>query len=397
MRPETSSFLGDFASLVAMLTKSPFNTTRKKSFIKQKNNVLLPANLNSAFMESNICRKEMSMASKEGLNGRDLSLDIAKGILILLVVIGHSLEKFGGIPSRIYLHNAIFIFHMPMFIAISGYLSKQKEPKKFWMQQLAILETYLVFQALQFFPGAQLTAKSIWHFISYSEWTLWYLPCLILWRIATQYYGHIFLKKPVFYFSGAVVLSLFWGYFPFQTSFNIQRLVAFFPFFLGGFLYRNYPTKDIVQKSRLFCLLSGIILLPWLILHTDGVNWNHLFSNSYNYYQVHELLFGPFIRLGQFICAVAMTILVLRLSKRIRSNKILEWAGKNSLLIYMFHTPIIIFLSSFLHFRNTWLALAFALGILVVIYGLSFLNQSILLNPISTLFQYIRRISNGGR
>ena len=46
---------------------------------------------------------------------RDITLDIAKGILILLMVIGHS-----GAPK--WLVNCIYSFHMPCFFIISGIL-----------------------------------------------------------------------------------------------------------------------------------------------------------------------------------------------------------------------------------------------------------------------------------
>lgn len=46
-------------------------------------------------------------------------LDIAKGICIILMVIGHS-----GCPD--YLHRFIYMFHMPCFFFISGYLLNDK-------------------------------------------------------------------------------------------------------------------------------------------------------------------------------------------------------------------------------------------------------------------------------
>ena len=49
---------------------------------------------------------------------RNLSFDIAKGIVIILMVLGHS-----GCPE--YLSNLIYSFHMPCFFLISGYLLKE--------------------------------------------------------------------------------------------------------------------------------------------------------------------------------------------------------------------------------------------------------------------------------
>lgn len=50
---------------------------------------------------------------------RNKTLDIAKGICIILMVIGHS-----GCPA--YLHDFIYLFHMPCFFFISGWLLSDK-------------------------------------------------------------------------------------------------------------------------------------------------------------------------------------------------------------------------------------------------------------------------------
>ena len=55
----------------------------------------------------------MKQLERTKVKHRDITWDIAKGIGILLVVIGHS-----GCP--IYLHNLIYLFHMGLFFFISG-------------------------------------------------------------------------------------------------------------------------------------------------------------------------------------------------------------------------------------------------------------------------------------
>lgn len=50
---------------------------------------------------------------------RDATLDIAKAICIICMVIGHS-----GCPD--YLYRFIYLFHMPCFFFISGWLLKDK-------------------------------------------------------------------------------------------------------------------------------------------------------------------------------------------------------------------------------------------------------------------------------
>ncbi|MBN1118674.1 MAG: acyltransferase family protein [Bacteroidales bacterium] len=50
---------------------------------------------------------------------RNQAIDIAKGIGILLVLLGH-------LPLPYWFINTIYFFHMPLFVALSGYFSKEQ-------------------------------------------------------------------------------------------------------------------------------------------------------------------------------------------------------------------------------------------------------------------------------
>lgn len=67
-------------------------------------------------------------------------IDILKGLLIILVVIGH----IGGIPT---LHKYIYWFHMPCFFMISGYLfqAKKKKTKNIIITKIQIIQYHIYF------------------------------------------------------------------------------------------------------------------------------------------------------------------------------------------------------------------------------------------------------------
>lgn len=69
---------------------------------------------------------------------RDVSLDIAKGILIFLVVWGHAIQfgfgyKYGESYESYtdWMFRFIYTFHMPLFMAIGGYLYYYSNRKNF--------------------------------------------------------------------------------------------------------------------------------------------------------------------------------------------------------------------------------------------------------------------------
>jgi len=59
------------------------------------------------------------------MTGRDTRVDNAKGLLFILVVMGHLvwLVPSGGRAADA-LYFSVYFFHMPMFALVSGYLSR---------------------------------------------------------------------------------------------------------------------------------------------------------------------------------------------------------------------------------------------------------------------------------
>ena len=83
---------------------------------------------------------------------RDLRIDSIKGFLIILVLLGHVITALDNV--NFYNHavmGLIYVFHMPLFILISGYLTKnpaQQSPREMWSRVGNIFITLLVFQLL---------------------------------------------------------------------------------------------------------------------------------------------------------------------------------------------------------------------------------------------------------
>lgn len=69
-------------------------------------------------------------------------IDVAKGIAILLVIIGHTVQ-FGSATR-----NVIFSFHMPLFFILSGYTFRLVDDFPAFLQRLKKLIRHLIYPSL---------------------------------------------------------------------------------------------------------------------------------------------------------------------------------------------------------------------------------------------------------
>lgn len=60
------------------------------------------------------------MRQAEVARGRDMTVDIMKGLGILAVIVGHLVETGRGF---------IFSWHMPLFFIVAGYFYREREPR----------------------------------------------------------------------------------------------------------------------------------------------------------------------------------------------------------------------------------------------------------------------------
>lgn len=83
---------------------------------------------------------------------RDAYWDSLKFVLIFLVVLGHVLEinyPEGSLNRGLY--NFIYMYHMPLFVFVSGYFSKIRNKDKYKKGIIRLFETYVIFQIIRNF------------------------------------------------------------------------------------------------------------------------------------------------------------------------------------------------------------------------------------------------------
>lgn len=194
--------------------------------------------------------------------------DIARGALILLVVWGHLLE---GQESYSRLYFAIYTFHIPAFVMISGAFSKShldaSDLRKMGRQLLLPL---VVFQLAYYFSLGYLAPDQVVNLYT-PAWIIWFLFSLLTWKIFLPFV--LRLPHPFLFsvFAALVAGSID----AIVAQLSLSRTFVFFPAFLFGHLYaarifetvKRYRIPMSVLFGVLFCtalLVSDYVNIEWL-------------------------------------------------------------------------------------------------------------------------------------
>lgn len=267
---------------------------------------------------------------------RDYRIDTIKGLLIILVIMGHIIIELDN--ANIINHGVmglIYIFHMPLFILISGYLTKhpsQQEPLQMWKGVGNILVTLVIFHLL----SACCTYLRYGIFLEplkmFPFGALWYLLSLACWRIMLYYTPKRLLGQPLLYLGMGIVISLLSGLTNLLSSCpSLQRTLNFYFFFLLGFYYRQGDFNTPLWHNNKLHAGIAVVTLPlllWLFPRCGNV------MNGADYYGLDGMPEKAMV----LICSIAVTLLVFNLT---RDNRWLRHIGKDSLFYYVYHILVL--------------------------------------------------------
>lgn len=268
---------------------------------------------------------------------RDKSLDTVKGIGILLVVLGHTSSL---------LHDWIYSFHMPLFFVLAGIFHKNEKSYKDFLKKKvgSILVPYFVFGVLLIlfwffigrFFGESAVRKTplencLLGFLYSNEIPnitsmefapyIWFLTCLFV--IENIFY--VLLKYKIsrkkFLLLGIILIAfseILTMYIKIPLPWNIARALKDIFFYGIGYFYKDIFRRVVIFKKDLnigiFMILINIFI--YFLLN----------DKSYFYEEIMYLLGGLF-----------GSIATIKIFRCLRYNKILDFLGKNTLVIFVFH------------------------------------------------------------
>ncbi|MBU1109384.1 MAG: CapA family protein [Candidatus Riflebacteria bacterium] len=300
--------------------------------------------------------------------------DNAKGVLIFLVVFGHFLFPYRDIKGVGVVFDLIYLFHMPAFIFISGYLSRLVSDSRKSILKLCC--AYFIFNSLIMVYGVLydgLEPSLLTPCYSY-----WYILALVAWRLITPTLARAREVLPF-----CIVLAVFIGFWDeVNNMLALSRIVGFFPFFLAGYMFSEQTLMEFLsQRKRLhvvlgFCLLAISLYLGWQL----SLSKLYLADLSFLPYKSPDRVFCRLIIL--LIAFVIMLSMSLLLPQR-RIRVLTKW-GKNSFSIYVLHRYIpFLFFAFFPYMKDSTIILSYSFfGSLLTLFILGFDRLTQLLNYI---------------
>jgi len=285
-------------------------------------------------------------------------LDIARGIGILLVVLGHNdfeaLSPFG--------QQFIYSFHMPLFFFLSGYFINTAISFLDYFKKRfnSVLKPYLFtifliyfalvsFEKLSFQTAIGRIIKSLYGSIRYIDWgQLWFLPHLFV----VSLYAFIFI---------ALVSKLrnrwiTWGILLVTLAISIPFLRVLYPFSVSVFgkeyeIYGLPFSLDVIFVSGFFFILGNEVrqvtsektfdsIFLLISAGTGSILLNYFFPYQVDLAnRVYESLF---VNTSEAIFGI---LFVLALSRQIemrtkRLAALFKYLGNISLIIFLFQVPI---------------------------------------------------------
>ena len=315
---------------------------------------------------------------------RDRSIDIAKGIGIISMIIGHCSFCFVNYPWVI---RGIYSFHMPLFFIISGLFIKEGLNFQYKREFKRLILPYIVvslFVVLGQNMRSLIFEKSFdwdigigvlygsggpvfnWHIPQNTA--MWFLLCLFFSRLL---FMSVVLRYKESARVGIVVLLMAIGY--------ICGKFFWLPFCLCpalvavSFIYAGYKTKNkIYSRDELI-----VLLLLWI----SGASLSS-FDLVTNHY--------PLLFLSLFV-AFSGSVVVIALAKHIEKmryvSRILNYYGRYSLAILCLNNlegQIVPWYKLY-----DWVHVHFLLGLLVVFIRVAFVGILLYYCKKNALFKYV--------
>lgn len=267
--------------------------------------------------------------------GRIARFDNVKGLLIILVVAGHFMHPIhNDNPVLSYLFDLIYLFHMPLFVFMSGLFAKgaYRNGRLNVNRMVSFALLGLAYQVAYLAISGLLAPARILRFTS----APWYLIGMVWWYLATPVLAHVPAPAGV---AISLVAALLGGCIDMSDGFlAISRSIAFLPYFALGYYCTTDRVERIARSRWPWAAVAAFADLA-VARAVDAHAFDWFFPMVYgdNPY-THGVLPGMLAKLTAIACAVVCSLAAFKLVPAARGA--LTRLGERTLQVYVLHRLI---------------------------------------------------------
>ena len=271
-------------------------------------------------------------------NDRDYLFDNIKAVLIFLVVLGHmiNLSRYGSeLIKTVYVF--IYFFHMPAFIFISGYFSKNVDK----CRETAIKNFFVPYVLLVLFTFIQMTIMPLEYELPFvlrifsAPSGCWYLLTLFIWKLLLKDIAKLRFCIPLLYAVG--LISGFSEEFAIKMS--LGRLCVYSVFFMLGYFMER---KHIDYIRRIPKFLSYLFLVLFIYVskyYVTVVDIPTTLVMNTEFYREGFVKEDFIFRIIFYIIATIFIFILINLFSAKKS--VISKIGMNTFSVYLIHSLII--------------------------------------------------------
>lgn len=280
------------------------------------------------------------------------NIDLLKGSLIILVIIGHVLQGKGSDNIVRYI---IYSFHMPIFIGVSGFLFNREKIGLITFKELvskyffrvmipwaiAVIGYTIVSNLLE--HKSLFSISALLKSFIFPYYHLWFIPAFLSWVFMTWGSKKLNISITALLVISGIISVSFFVLYNYQDTYKTSSAIFkgliyilktfrpyFYVFFVLGIYLRNQPE----QKLTLSIITAAVSFIANVLLF--------FYPNT-----VATIVFFFLFNLS-----FLNVLLIKAKAGAFPNSNAIQWLGTNSLGVYLWHVVPILLVTSFVGTQN---------------------------------------------